>query len=208
MPYSALRTPTGCVGVFALLLIALLLTYSRGSFVALVVTGTVFAWQQRQFKWLLLGCSIFILALFLLPRPSGEGVRLLRTMSISSRIADSFEAINLWKTAPLFGVGFNTVRFVRNEQPESVNAEIAHSAAGFHNSFLFLLATTGIFGLASFIWMGKKLWELVDPRNRQVLGLTLLAVCIHSLFDNSLFYPSVMVWIFLTAGWSLRKVNK
>ena len=193
------------VGVLILLLIALLLTYSRGSYVALVVVGAVFALKERQFKWLLIGGSVFLLTLVLLPRPGGEGVRLLRTMSISSRIDNSVEAIRLWRTSPLIGVGFNTIRYVRSAPPENlIQIENAHSAAGFHNSYLFLLVTVGIIGFVCFFWMGKKLWELVEVRHRQLLGLTVLAIGIHSLFDNSLFYPPVLVWLSVLWGGSIR----
>ncbi|MEK7165552.1 MAG: O-antigen ligase family protein, partial [Patescibacteria group bacterium] len=134
-----------------------------------------------------------------LPRPSGEGVRLERIISVESRITNSQEAMNLFLKSPIIGVGFDTLRYVR-EKTEIVagSTQVSHSGAGFHNSYFFILATTGIAGLLSYFWIWRKLFE--STHEKEILLITLTAVAVHSFFDNSLFYPWVMMWLWIVTG--------
>ena len=182
--------------------IALLFTYSRGSYIAFLFGVFVWLMFKRKVKLFLLIGALFISLLFFLPKPDGEGVNLLRTISVEARWKNNLEAINLWRTSPLIGVGFNTLRFVRTE---AFGETQARSGAGFHNSWLYLLAATGILGLMSYsmIWqkiiINKIKGKLFSEKNTLFLA-SLTAVAVHSLFDNSLFYPAVMYFGFILAG--------
>lgn len=194
-----------------LTVLALLLTYSRGSFVAFISVLTVWVIRQRHIKLGLLGLIFFCTAIFLLPRPSGEGINLLRTISIESRLTDNQEALNLFGQSPIIGHGFNTLRFVRNISASAIESgKNAHSGGGFHNGWLTLLTTTGILGLTAFLYMWWKIYSQVQKEKKDLLLLTLTAAFVHSLFDNSLFYPWVMVWMWIVAGSliSLPKASK
>src|SRR3989344_2158874 len=92
--------------------LALLLTYSRGSYLALLVAGVAIAAFKKKFK-LILFIPLFLLSLLFLPRPGGEGVKLERTFSIQQRLDNYREGISLWQTSPVFGLGFNTLRYYR-----------------------------------------------------------------------------------------------
>lgn len=202
--------------IIALLLcfVSLLLTYSRGSYLAFLA-GIIF-WRlfdkgdRKLFRKIweigVIGV-IFILVLFLLPRPGGEGVNLLRVMSVNSRMENMREAWSIFITRPVLGVGFNTLRYVRGMTDiVSGTNSTSHSGAGFHNSYLFLLSTTGILGLIAFFWifwkiyMIGKIWEIEEFCKKRLVIASLAAVFIHSWFDNSLFYPFVMFWLFALAG--------
>jgi len=122
----------------------------------------------------------------LLPRPGGEGVNLLRLFSIEQRFDNYGEGFALWRRSPLLGVGFNTLRSVRNDF-------VSHSASGLDNSLLFVAATTGIIGLLFYLNLLRRLWQ----SGGEIVKLSLIAVIVHSFFQNSLFYPLVMIWLWL-----------
>ncbi len=185
--------------------LALLLTYSRGSFMALfavLLAGGVF---KKKYWQTLLSILLLTIFIFLLPRPNGEGVNLFRTLSISSRLENNAEAWDLFLTSPIFGVGFDTLRFTRILPDTSADNEfeLNHSSAGFHNSWLFILATSGLLGLASYLWIWYRLNAAANPKFKTLLLLTFLVVGFHSLFDNSLFYPQVMTWMWIVSAVSV-----
>ena len=128
-------------------------------------------------------------------------MNLLRVLSIQSRLQNSSEALQLFYRSPLFGWGFNTLRFIRNQQSD-IDATLLHSAGGFHNSWLTLLVTTGIFGLSTYVFIWIRLIKKTKPKNGypSLLLVSLTAVFVHSLFDNSLFYPQVMAWVWVLAS--------
>jgi len=169
-----------------ILLLALLLTYSRSSYLSLVVVILSLAIIKKKFKYLFL-ILIFALLPFL-PRPGGEGVKLERLFSINQRLANYREGLQLIKVSPVFGLGFNTLRYYRGD-PDS------HAAAGLDSSLLFVLATSGIIGLLTYLNWLKSLWPL-----SLVVKLSLVAILVHSLFQNSLFYPLIMIWLFTLAS--------
>ena len=185
-----------------LCLVALLLTYSRGGYLAFGGALIYWALLNKKIKEMLLVGLFFGSALLILPRPGGEGVNLLRTMSIGSRLKNSQEAIEIFAKSPIIGVGFDTLRFIRGQTEIVVGTgELSHSGAGFHNSFLFILATTGIIGLLSYVWLWKSvLREAYKSGQIELIILSLVAVSVHSLFDNSLFFPAAMLWLWVIAG--------
>ena len=166
-----------------ILLIALLFTYSRSSYLALIVVGFYLALIKKKFKIFIFAFFALIFALYLLPRPGGEGVKLERWFSVESRLGNYREGFGLWQKSPVSGLGFNTLRYFRNDP-------ISHAAAGLDNSFLFVLATTGIIGLLTYLNLLKSLWQ-----TSLLLKLSLVAILVHSLFQNSLFYPLIMIWL-------------
>jgi O-antigen ligase len=176
---------------------SLLLTYSRGSYVAFVVILTIWTIRRRKFLVLVFTHLVFVGILFLLPKPGGEGVDLLRFMSVQSRLLNNNEAWNLFLRSPVIGHGFDTLPFVRQFNDMAL---INRSAAGFHNSYLFILATTGLFGFIAYLWLWKQILSRSTGLLGEIMRYSILAVGIHALFDNSLFYPWVMVWLWLLAG--------
>lgn len=164
-----------------ILLIALLLTYSRSSYLSLVAVIFFLVVFKKKFKYLWL---ILIFALLpVLPRPGGEGVKLERWFSVEQRLANYRESLQLIKVSPVFGLGFNTLRYYRNDL-------ISHAAAGLDSSLLFVLATTGFIGLLTYLNWLKSLWQ-----TSLLVKLSLVAILVHSLFQNSLFYPLIMIWL-------------
>lgn len=200
--FKKMLSPTLLLMLLVETMVALLLTYSRGSYLAFLAGVFVWLLLKRKVKLFLLAGIFFISLLFFLPKPGGEGVNILRTISVEARWQNNLEAIYLWRKSPLIGVGFNTLRLVRTE---ALGETQARSGGGFHNSWLFLLTTTGILGLFSYFAIWQKLimnivkGKIFSEKNTLILA-SLTAVAVHSLFDNSLFYPSVMYFGFILAG--------
>jgi O-antigen ligase len=174
----------------------ILFTYSRSSFLAL--TGTVFFlfFHNRKLKYLPFMFMIFILTLFLLPRPGGVGVQLERIFSIESRLNNWQEGAKIIKKYPILGVGFNTLRYEKmNLNPENEKIAVSHSGAGFENSYIFIAVTTGILGFAVY---SVFLINLLIS-NELIIQMTVIALVIHAMFLNTVFYPWIMLlfWLYL-----------
>ena len=159
-------------------LIALVLTFSRASFLALAVGLVYLSLTQRRFK-LLLTLLLLGLFLYLVPKPFGEGVNLWRTFSIASRWQNQKNAFLLFSQKPIFGHGFNTLK---------------QTGTGVDNSFLFVLATTGLTGFAAFLYFLKTAFQGIKL---SLVKTALVIIFAHSLFNNSLFYSWILALFFL-----------
>jgi len=159
-------------------LIALVLTFSRASFLALAVGLVYLSLTQRRFK-LLLTLLLLGFFLYLVPKPFGEGVNLWRTFSITSRWQNQKAALLLFSQKPVFGHGFNTLK---------------QTGTGVDNSFLFVLVTTGLTGFAAFLYFLKTAFQGIKL---PLVKTALIIIFIHSLFNNSLFYTWILTLFFL-----------
>lgn len=166
------------IRIIYLLLVAL--SFSRSIYLGLTITLIYLFIQQKQFKKIVLFLAIFIALIFVIPKPSGEGVNLKRLYSINSRSVDYMQGIALWKNKPFIGYGYNRIRYVKN-------SDSLHSGAGYSSSFLTILVSSGIFGLISFVWV---LWNL--RRLNKFAPILLIFVSIISLFDNVILHPFIL----------------
>lgn len=186
--------------------IALALTYSRASWLAFLIGMIILAFYKKSWKIFLLAGSILALTWFFIPQPAGEGGKIERTYTIWSRLTNYQQSLKIAKDHPLFGVGFNNYRYVQRDYGflKGDDWQANHAGAGADSSFLLVLATTGIFGFLSYLWIWGK--ALKENKNNILVIASLMALFVHSLFLNSLFYPWVMVWIWLLLA--LAKENK
>jgi len=175
-------------------LLALVLTFSRASFLALAAGLLYIYTAKRQFRLLLL-LLLLSLFLYLVPKPFGEGINLLRTFSIISRLENQKQALRLFVKSPLFGVGFNTLK-------SSSASDIPNLSSGVDNSFLFVLATMGLVGFSAFMYLLKTAWGLT--KNLAARG-ALVAILVHSLVNNSFFYSWILVIFFLLVNLPAKK---
>lgn len=184
--------------ILSFLVITILFTYSRSTFVALFGGLISYVLIHKQYKLFTLFIIVFATAVILLPRPAGEGVKLERLFTIEARLGNWREAIDLIKKYPILGVGFNTVRYARSQSDDVDN----HAASGFDNSFLFTAATTGMVGLIAYLLFIVK---SIQSSKKELLPFA-VALIIHSFFINTLFFPWVMVlwWILLALYCNFR----
>src|SRR5260221_45768 len=130
------------------LVFTILFTYSRASYLALLVVF-VFLFLKYRDKFIIFLASVFVSLIFFLPQPHSEGVHLTRTYSITQKFVNYDESLKLITKSPIFGIGFDNV-CVAKEKFLSIDNSKSHTCSGLDNSILFIIATTGIVGLLIF----------------------------------------------------------
>lgn len=191
--------------MLAVLFGAIALTYSRAGYLALIGGLFTIFFLKKKIKYIFLLLGVFLLVLLFLPRPASEGVKLERMFSVYARLENYSETISIAKKSPLLGVGFNNICLAREKYWQRADFE-SHACSGSDSSLLLILATTGIVGLLIFLTLVCK---LIMNLSKNIYGTAflscLVALLIHSLFVNSLFYPWVMGWMALLLSISLKK---
>lgn len=176
-----------------ILSICLLFTYSRSSFLSLFVVLVVWGLGSKKWKEVVSAVAVFVILAMSLPQRGGEGNLLLRTASLTRRMESNQKALNIFKESPVFGIGFNTYKYTQLSSAKDASSSIHPSSPD--NSYLLILATSGLVGMGTFVYLCG--WLVKTYGNDSVVMLSLAAVGTHSLFNNSLFYPWVMVWLAL-----------
>lgn len=138
---------------------------------------------------------------------SVENINLFRTVSSVARLESAQNTILIIKNNPIFGVGFNSYRYAQlryNIRSEKLGV-VSHADAGTDNSFLFVMATTGLVGfiLFAFLWFCIFKQQLTKP----LLIASLVGIFVDSLFVNSLFYPFIMLWLWIILALSIKNHN-
>lgn len=196
--FSSKKTRIMFMGV---LLLLILLTFARGIYVAAIASATL-ELSHRKKRYLLSFLALLVFITFLLPKPFGEGVNLARTSTVTSRLADYQEAITLFKKHPVIGMGYNHIRY----EKKSINAPNVdtanHAGSAFHSTFLTILVTSGLIGLALFIGVLINLSRI----NRYSL-LAVIFLSVASLFDNLLLHPFVLFFLFTTICVSVNHLS-
>lgn len=178
----------------AILVIALLATFSRGAYIALAVTTVLYLCTAVRLRWLFVGFAVCIIVVGMLPKPAGEGVNLMRTSTIASRIVDYQQGIELWKSSPVLGIGYNHIRSVK-ETPMIDKGQPNNAAGSFHSSFLIIMVTTGIIGLFLYLNMLVRLGQMGVFEKYAIIFMAVV-----SLFDNVLLHPFMLfLFIYLAA---------
>lgn len=187
-------------------LVALFLTYSRSSYLAFFIGLAIWLFFTKRTRLIFIIFFAFVTILFLLPKPEGEGVKLFRTASTFARIGNWQRGIELIRESPVFGHGFNALRFVQKEKGWIDESEFpSRAGAGLDNSFQFILATTGIIGFISYVVLLFQMFR-IGRKNIFVLS-SLSALFVHSQFSNSLFYPWIMIWLWILIGAVERSIS-
>ena len=186
----------GLIAIFTLG--AIFLTFSRSALIMLIVSSNLLFILQDKKRMIVLLLSIILLALMVSSRYYNiENINLFRIVSTEARLETAGNAIKIIQGNSIFGVGFNAYRYAqlrygfRNDKALMTS----HADAGVDNSFLFVLTTTGIIGLSSYLFLWhrilKKYWA--NP----VVTSSILGVFIGSLFINSLFYMPITLWMWI-----------
>ncbi len=184
--------------------IALLLTYSRSSYLAFVVSFCLFALLRNK-KWLVAGAITLLILILLFPYAQKriEGARGLDATA-RMRILSWQKIYKIWQDYFWLGTGYNALPYVQKDLGIISDLSL-HSRAGSDSSLLTIAATTGLFGLLSFLlfifMILKTIWEIWrDGKQRYWLrGASLgffagfLGLLVHSQFVNSLLYAHLLI---------------
>lgn len=183
--------------LISLLLITISLTYSRASYLTAVIIMILIGLRKFSLKRFLFRPLLLLFLILLLPRTAGEGVNLERTYSITSRLQTTTSAVDQSTRHPLLGIGFNNYRHLST----STSTLPSHSG-GPDNSFALLLVTSGFIGFCLYLFwiLQAMLWAY---RHSFLLLFTLLAIIIHSFFNETLFYPFVLIYFWLLFAYKL-----
>lgn len=191
---------------------ALYLTYSRSALIMLLTGIFVYLFLIKKKKYIFFILLSVLLLIFMLPKAfETEGTNILRATSSDARISTAREALTVIQTNPIYGVGFNAYRFAEQKLGliNGPDWQTTHGGAGTDNSFLFVLATTGIVGMIAFLYLLYKVFSLGwlnlgKNKFSLILIPSLTGLIIGSLFINSLFYVFVLEWIWIMAAFTER----
>jgi len=166
-----------------------LLTYSRGFYLSILSTLFFYFLLSKKLKFIVGVLLVFAFGLLVLPKPFGEGVNLLRSYSIESRVNDYEEGLSVWKKSPVFGIGYNHLKSIRSSK---LNLP-SHSTSSYQSSFLTILVTSGIIGLTVFGFALRSLW-MINPNAKYYL----MFLIVFSFTDNILLHPFILfLFLFL-----------
>lgn len=189
-------------------LISVYLTYSRSGLIMLLISILVFLLLKNKKKLVFISISLLILIVFIAPKSfKTEGTNLLRVNSSTARVESLEQAIEIFTKHPLLGVGFNAYRYAQNKYVglNTTYWQTTHSGAGTDNSFVFVLATTGLIGFGAYLYLIYKIFKLAKLRIKKsvyapILIASLSGLMVSSLFINGLFYVFLLEWIWIFTG--------
>lgn len=201
------------VGLLGLEAVVLLLTYTRGSWLALIAGFVVAVLMiDARYLWALLGAGGLGAAVV----PSIRH----RVLSIFSLGGTASFRLRLWRLAgtiiernPWLGVGIGqfvpAFKDVSLQHPELATSFLIYGA---HNSYFTIMAETGILGGLAFVWMVAYVCKMGvfynarmgsdDTAKLQNAALTvgLVAFAINAVTSNSFQHPQAAVFFFVVAG--------
>lgn len=190
-------------------LVAILLSFSRSAFIMLLLGFFIFFGLKKRWKLILIFFVLIISIIIISSNSNMEGMNLLRVASTSARIDSMKDAAYVIQQNPLFGVGFNAYRYSQERYGLRTfkNEFVDHAGAGTDNSFLFILATTGIIGFVSYVYIWwlvvKKAYQYFLKSNSTISLLvitSIISLSVNSLFINSQFYTFNMFWVWCLVG--------
>lgn len=200
--------------ISCLLVLVLLLTFSRGGYLGLAASLAVFgalAWRRLSgLAKKFLAASVLLAAVILLLIGWPVASRLFSSFNLSEgsnlgRLAIWQASWAVMKTSPIVGVGLGNY-------PVAADFSGAYrSAVTSHNLYMDLWAETGIFGLAA--WLGLIASAAAAAYRRlakePVVALGVLAglayFSVHAFFETSIFNPTVLAFLMIILGLAASK---
>ncbi len=200
---------------FALCFFALLTTFSRSSYLMFAVSLATYSLLKRSLKmflYTLILTALLMLSFYIYTQVISKPRNIDRNQSASFRISTWQEGFKLFQSSPILGVGFNSYRFAL-KQYKLVPDSFLESRGSSTNdsSLLYVLATTGLIGVITFVLFLASLAKLAFDNIRKngvsgaVLFASLLGLIVHSFFNNSLFYPPIFFLLILIATETIPK---
>lgn len=179
----------------------LILTYSRGAFISLIVALVIMYALKKDSRFILYSASMIILFLLFNNGTGYERINIARINNDSS----SVYRIEIWRTSllifmknPFVGNGIGTLWYSLSQASSKLWGVVYHA----HNIFLHFAAETGIIGLASFV---NILFSLI-PGSVKIVKNTFdslerfaalgaigssIAIMIHGLVDAVIVVPTL-----------------
>ncbi len=205
------------LGLAGMALVALFLSFSRSGYLAAALGLGIF-FLLRDWKIIILAVFVAVLGLSASERAQQRVGELAGTMSsiilqdtaeidptAKLRIQNWIKSADLWEKYPVLGIGYNTYRWRAAE--EGVVDESFFSAGGADGTHLTVLVTTGLLGIAAYLWFVltmfvRPLRRWFKTKNEMQLGFAAgwMVLLLHAVFVNSLFFPLIFLPIIAIAG--------
>lgn len=186
----------GIIG--GLILIGIVLTFSRSSWLALLV-GLLVYFAFKSPKVILAVVSLALMAILLISpvRERAQGALDL-DITARQRILNWQNAWQIIKSNPIVGVGYNLYEEAGaaiGQRFKKENMPYLPAAHGSDSSLLTIWATAGLGGLLVYLLLFWQIFKLGTLAEKSALS----ALLIHSLFVNSLLLPPFMIvfWLIL-----------
>lgn len=195
-----LRKKSVPIGLLLILTLgAVFLTFSRSALIMLISSSSLFFMLMNRKIWIALLLGITFLVLLASSRYFNiENINFFRIVSSEARLKTAEKAMEIIEKYPIFGVGFNAYRYAKldNNLRNDKLKTASHADAGADNSFLFVMATTGIVGFILYLFLWFRILNLNVKHNSLVLS-SVIGVFVSSLFINSLFYSLITMWLWI-----------
>ena len=198
--------------VWVITLVAIFFTYSRSAMVLLLTASAVFLIIHKLYKVAVIALFILVISFFIFPNPNIQGLNPLRIASIEARIESAQDALEIISKNSIIGVGFNAYRYarIRYGLADVEGTLVSNSGAGTDNSYLFVMATTGIVGIVVFVlfwinilkYLARSLHLGIYER---ITFVSIVGLLVNTIFINSLFYPPIMAWVFILIGFTVNR---
>ncbi len=191
-------------------LFAIFLTFSRSALLSLIIGILTFVFLQKKYRKIAAIALLFFfigIGIILLNYKATEGTKLFRIASSEARITSAMDALTIISKNPILGIGFDAYRYAQLKFGTATgpNWQASHSGAGTDNSFLFVLATTGIIGFIFYLNILTRIFAICRLYLKKspfviVVIASFCAIIVDSFFINSLFYPFILVWLVSLLG--------
>lgn len=174
-----------------LLLTAIVLTYSRATYISLTISAIVYFinTSKKSFSFKKLGLTILIIIAICLvylaaPKPGGDGVNLLRTTSIKARLETTQLYFSHMKPYQwLLGSGLYS---------SLPSTSITSHAQVPDNLLALLIVQTGVIGTSLVLLLCAQAFKHIVLWEKEVQA-ALVAILIHAQFNNSLLEPFILL---------------
>ncbi len=196
---------------FAIVYLALLTTFSRGAYLAFLISFLTLAFLNRSLKLAIITIMLFLglmVGFFSYQHQVAEPRGINRVESAQFRFSTWQQGWQLFQNHIGLGVGFNTYRYaLRTYHLADMTFLQTHGSSTNDSSLLYVAATTGIIGLISYlIFLGSMFAYGVKINFSLAAGL--LGLIAQSFFANTLFYPPILAWLILVAAISPSLANQ
>lgn len=191
--------------VILFLLISLAFTYSRASYLAFFAAALLIGYREKLLKKILLVIFGLTVLIFLLPTAKNHSIELFRSFSVLARIDNYKNTLHISSKSPLFGIGYDNM-CIAYQKYIGIQDFSSHACSGSDSSLLFILATTGIVGLLIFISTALNITKTIGESGEgKIFKGCLLALFVHSIFSNSIFFPWIMGYMFILLAVSIKE---
>lgn len=151
--------------VFLVSSLTIIITYSRGGLISLVIAFAVFFLfyppKRHHLPFMVLGVVVFFMVLppnylerlFTLQQYFGGGGQRVQEVSLQGRESENLAALEMFKAHPLFGVGVNSYMYLFPEYSKRLGVAVVATEREAHSLYLETLSETGLVGSSFFMFL-------------------------------------------------------